>query len=48
MNHTGFIVAAYIVAGILLGGMIVASVLDYRRQKQRLAERDVVEGEERP
>ena len=38
MSHTGFIIAAYLVAGALLGALIVASVLDYRHQRRRLAE----------
>ncbi len=42
MSHMDFIVAAYAVAALVLGLLIVLSVADYSRQKRRLAalERD--------
>ncbi len=40
MDHAGFIIAAYAVAAILLGGLVVLTLLEYRAQKRRLAERE--------
>lgn len=36
-SHLGFIVAAYVVAGIVIGTMIVATLVDYRSLKKRLS-----------
>ena len=35
--HTTFIVAAYIVAIVALGGLLVASVVDRRRVRREIA-----------
>jgi len=48
MSHTSFIVSAYLVAAVLLGGLIVMTALDYRRQKARLSEHAPNDGEEQP
>ena len=37
ISHLGFIVAAYGLTAALIGGTIVALVLDQRRQKRLLA-----------
>ena len=37
-THTAFIVAAYAVAGAVIGGLIAWVMLDYRAQKRALAD----------
>ena len=37
MTHLGYIVAAYLAAAIVLGGMVAAVALDLERQKRKLA-----------
>jgi len=39
LNHTPFIVAAYIVAFVALGGLMVASLADRRKVRREIAER---------
>ena len=36
-SHTGFIVAAYVVAGVVVGTMIGSTVLDYRGLRRALS-----------
>lgn len=36
-EHTGFIVAAFLVTGTVLVGLIVATLLDHRIQRRALA-----------
>ncbi len=36
-THAGFIVAAYAVTGLVLAGMLLAILLDYRTQARALA-----------
>jgi heme exporter protein D len=37
-THTAFIVAAYAVAGAVIGGLIAWVMLDYRAQRRALAD----------
>jgi heme exporter protein CcmD len=39
VNHTPFIVGAYVVAFVGLAGLVVVSLLDRRRVRRELAER---------
>ncbi|MGI6247358.1 MAG: heme exporter protein CcmD [Pseudochelatococcus sp.] len=36
--HTGYIVAAYAFAALVVGGLILRAVLDHRAQKRALAD----------
>ena len=36
-SHTGFIVAAYVIAGVVIGTMIGSTILDYRGLRRALA-----------
>ncbi len=38
-GHTVFIVASYLVALVVLGGLLVSSLLERRRVRRELAER---------
>jgi heme exporter protein D len=38
--HAGFIIAAYVAALTLIGGMAVVIIADHRRQSRLLGERD--------
>ena len=37
-SHAGFILAAYAVAALVIGGLILRAALDYRAQSRALAE----------
>jgi len=39
MSHAAFIVSAYTAAALILGGLILASIVDFFRQRARLAAR---------
>ena len=39
MNHTPFIVAAYVVAFVALAGLVVVSLVDRRKVRREIAER---------
>ena len=39
MNHTSFIVGAYVVAFVALAGLVLVSLLDRRRVRREIAER---------
>ena len=38
MDHAGFIIAAYLVTGMVLIGLVLAIIADGRAQRRRLAE----------
>jgi heme exporter protein CcmD len=47
MNHLPFIIAAYAATALILGGLALASWLDFRRQKRLLGARNPEQGGER-
>jgi heme exporter protein CcmD len=44
--HLGFVIAAYSVAAVVLIGMVVAVVADYRAQREALRRLEQAEGED--
>ena len=43
-SHTGFIVAAYAVTFLVLGGTVAAVLIDYRVQRRALARLSAADG----
>ena len=45
--HWGFVIASYAVSGVVLLGLIAATIIDLRRQKKRVADLEAAGGRRR-